>query len=611
MTEPASLRERYTAIIDELLASILGGKVIVSKGYIQRILSERVLPGSSEVVEGCLQEQITATQAQIASETSEVKQAKLGHKVRSLEMIGKVLVEWQQERQASETVNRLVSNLMQTAPDDRLGVLFQAIDRNQPQPLNAEQLQQVIKDLQRQQPDSVANPEQLNAVATGLKKGLAVLINLEPHLLSWLYSSGQQTGFVEASSQGPWMTWADRSNSPVISLLLNAIARQEPIPDAFAVNPHTETWVELTIVLQGIQIGLVRWFDQQPYDLSWGKRMSFSTLLTFASLWCDLANKVNNYPTLSQACFQITLQILRAATQRSDFPLYGGIFATLNGESFHKTLTYFDQPLKQVTGTQEKGRIITVLGYSQGVLGNTQRAIELYTEALGIAHAAADRPCEIANLNHLSRIYLQQQDYEKSIGYSQRALVLARQNGDRQGEANALTNYGFGEVLAAQSRDEMEPEVYEQNIGYLERGMSLAKSLADLQSLALCAHSLGRAYLAMQQWPKAVEYLTQGIKTAQSIGDLYLQGMNMAYLAEAYYGAQDPAAMVYVALGMYQLHQIEAREWRQSAGLLRILCGGQELVVALGAVRKQLIPVIGVDGYDYLPEIMTEYNRSL
>jgi hypothetical protein len=117
--------------------------------------------------------------------------------------------------------------------------------------------------------------------------------------------------------------------------------------------------------------------------------------------------------------------------------------------------------------------------------------------------------------------------------------------------------------------------------------MALAKSLEDLQSLALCAHSLGRAYLAMQQWPKAVEYLTQGIKTAQSIGDLYLQGMNMAYLAEAYYGE------------------------RQSAGLLRILCGGQDLETALGAVRSQLIPVIGVDGYDYLPEIMAEYDRSL
>jgi tetratricopeptide (TPR) repeat protein len=318
---------------------------------------------------------------------------------------------------------------------------------------------------------------------------------------------------------------------------------------------------------------------------------------------------VNHYPALSQACFQITLQILRAATQRSDFPLYGGIFATLNGDSFHKTLTYFDRPLKQVSGTQEKGRILTVLGYSQGVLGHTKRAIELYEEALAIASAAADRTCEIANLNHLSRIYLQQQDYQKSIGYSQRALVLARQTGDRQGEANALTNYGFSEVLEAQSRDEMDAEVYEQHIGYLERGMALAKPLEDLQSLAMCYHSLGRAHLAMQQWPKAVEYLTQGIKTAQSIGDLYLQGMNLAYLAEAYYGQQDPQALFYAALSMYQLHQIEAREWRQSAGLLSILCGSQDLVAVLGKVRNHLLPVIGVDGYDYLPEIMAKYHQ--
>jgi tetratricopeptide (TPR) repeat protein len=611
MTEPATLRNLYTAVVDELLTSILGGKQIVSKGYIQRIISEQVLPGSSEVFEGCLQEQLTATQAQIVSETSEVKQAKLGHKVRAIEMIGTVLTEWQQERQANETVNRLVGALMTAAPSNRLGILFQAIDRNQPQPLNSEQLQQIVKDLKRQQPENLPDPEQIAAIATGLSKGLGVLVALEPHLVSWLYESNSGPGFATNAERGPWQTWADRSGSPSVSLLLAAIARQEPIPDYFSTNPTADTWVELAIVLQGIQVGLVRWFDQQPYDLSWGKRMSFSTLLSFAVLWCDLANKVNNYPELSQACFQITLQILRAATQRADFPLYGGIFATLNGDSFHNTLTYFDRPLKQVSGTQEKGRILTVLGYSQAVLGHPQRAIELYEEALTIASTAADRPCEIANLNHLSRIYLQQQDYEKSIGYSQRALVLARQTGDRQGEANALTNYGFGEVLAAKSRDEMDVEIYEQHISYLERGMALAIALADWQSVALCYYSLGNSHLALQQWPKAIDYLTQGIAAAQSIGDLYLQGMNVACLAEAYYGQQDAHALFYAALGMYQLHQIEAREWRRSAGLLRILCSGQELAVALSAVRSQLLPVIGVDGYDYLPEIMAEYGRSM
>jgi tetratricopeptide (TPR) repeat protein len=612
-----SLRDRYTATITNLVERILGGKQIISKEYIHRVLGEQIVPGTSEILEGCLQEQLQFVTNQLTA-ASEIKQAKLGHQIKSLQMIGTVLTQWQQERQASERVTTISRQLIAAEPATRLQMLFQAIDRNQTQPLQAEQLRQIVVTLRQQQDNTPLEPEQIGQLATGLENGLTTLAVLEEHLVSWIYDQGQQVGFGSAQDDSPWLLWAKYISNPATRKLFTTIGHQQSVAE-FATQQsasYADDWVQMAIILQGLQIGLVAWFDRQMYDLKWGERSSFNTLITFSLIWCELANGVGTSTSqraaLSQACWQITWQILRIAAQRPDFPLYGGIFATFSGDTLRDALAYFDQPLKQVAGTQEKGRVLTMLGYSQQVLGQMSRSIDLHKEALSIASAAGDKSCEVANFNHLSRIYLRQQDYKTAIDYSQRALILARQAGDRRGEANALINYGYSEVLAAQARAETAQEVYEQNISYLQQGLQLAEKLRDSQSLALCYYSLGIAYLTLQDPAEAIGYLAQGIEAAQTIHDLYLRGLGVTYLAEAYYQQQDYAAtMFYAGAGMFTLHQIGAKEWQQAASILHKL--EQELGVGemMLLPPERLIELLGSAGYDSLPGLLAIYRRSI
>ena len=61
---------------------------------------------------------------------------------------------------------------------------------------------------------------------------------------------------------------------------------------------------------------------------------------------------------------------------------------------------------------------------------------------------------------------------------------------------------------------------------------------------------------------------------------------------------------------MYQLYQIGATEWRQSASLAVVLRGQLGLAEfdrLLIKYRPNLLPAIGVDGYDYLPQLLTKY----
>ena len=96
---------------------------------------------------------------------------------------------------------------------------------------------------------------------------------------------------------------------------------------------------------------------------------------------------------------------------------------------------------------------------------------------------------------------------------------------------------------------------------------------------------------------------------------MYLQGRNLAYLAEAYYHLQNSEKTVYTGcLGMYLLEQIASNEWRQAAGLLTILqgqIGVEAFQNFLQQHRPKIIAVIGVDGYDYIPKLLEVYKQDM
>jgi tetratricopeptide (TPR) repeat protein len=170
-------------------------------------------------------------------------------------------------------------------------------------------------------------------------------------------------------------------------------------------------------------------------------------------------------------------------------------------------------------------------------------------------------------------------------------------------------------VFSAQALERLEPELYETAINYLQQGLQLSEQLGDRQSQALCFSSLGTAHLVLSQPQAALNYLQSGFQTAQTSGDLYLQGLNLVNLAEAYYSLQQLEQAIYTGcLGMYMLEQIASVEWRQAAGLLSILqgqIGRDSFQKILEQYRTQIINAIGVDGYDYIPQLLEQYQREI
>lgn len=616
----STLGDRYSELIEKIIQLTLKGQ-IRSKEQVYQLLVQEIEPDSGEVFEVKFRDRLMQTQTQANDKSDELKQAKAMRAMRALQTLEGEWKRWQSENQNRSAIATSVRQLNQAESSERILIFLTLSDPNHPNSLNSDQLKQLAITL-RQQP--ISNPEtqaELAQLSDGILRGLQSWNNLQPHLISWIYTP-EQIGFGD-SSRGvrPWELWAKQSigtlaKSLFITLDQNQAASQWAESQA---EITLSDWIEFAIVIQTLQRGLVGWAENQSYSAKAGTSLSVSIFLTFALVWSELANGFSrstflnslNRSRFSEASFRVSLQILRIFAQRDYFPLYGTIYTSFTGGYFREAMNYLSEPLKRVEGTQEQARILTLMASTQRVLGAFDLAKEMHTAAKEIAQEAGDRKCEIANLNHLSRISSQQKNYSEAISNSQRALILSRQAGDRMGEANALANLGYAEVFQAQLL-ESDPDAYELAIGYLEQGLTLSEKLNDYQSQALCAISLGSAYVALNDTEQALKYLDQGCFAAADAGDRYLHALGLSYLGEAFYQRQDTQKAIFASvLAMYKLEQMGSTDWRAAAGLLTILRGqlGERFETILQEQRSNLIGEIGVDGFDYLGELLQRYRQ--
>ncbi|WP_141705407.1 tetratricopeptide repeat protein, partial [Microcystis aeruginosa] len=69
--------------------------------------------------------------------------------------------------------------------------------------------------------------------------------------------------------------------------------------------------------------------------------------------------------------------------------------------------------------------------------------IEFYQQSLTIAKEIGDRQGEANSLGSLGIAYRSLGQYQKAIEFYQQSLTIAKEIGDRQGEANSLGSLGI------------------------------------------------------------------------------------------------------------------------------------------------------------------------
>ena len=167
----------------------------------------------------------------------------------------------------------------------------------------------------------------------------------------------------------------------------------------------------------------------------------------------------------------------------------------------------------------------TNLGELHRSLGEFARAIDLQEEAKAIARETGDRDGEASNLGNLGNCYYELGQITRAIDLYQQALAIARETGYRDGEAIHLGNLGncygdLGQITRA--------------IDLYQQALAITHETGDRYGEAINQCRLGICYSELGQTARAIDLLEQSLAIACRTGYRYAEALDLCALGEAY-----------------------------------------------------------------------------
>jgi tetratricopeptide (TPR) repeat protein len=130
-------------------------------------------------------------------------------------------------------------------------------------------------------------------------------------------------------------------------------------------------------------------------------------------------------------------------------------------------------------------------------LGEPQRALQYYTEALPIGREVGDRQGEAAALNNLGAVYDRLGEPQRALQYYTEALPIGREVGDRQGEAATLNNLGL-----VYHRGLGEPQ---RALQYFAEALPIQREVGDRRGEAVTRYNIAMIHRDEGRLGEAVE----------------------------------------------------------------------------------------------------------
>jgi len=157
-------------------------------------------------------------------------------------------------------------------------------------------------------------------------------------------------------------------------------------------------------------------------------------------------------------------------------------------------------------------------------MGQVQKAISCYEQALAIARQQKDRQGETAWLGNLGNCYADLGQTARAIECYEQPLAIAREIGDRRREGAALGNLGSRYAELGQTARAIE---------YYEQALAIAREIGDRRGEGSRLGNLGSRYAGLGQTARAIEYHEQALAIDREIGDRQGEGDDLDNLAEA------------------------------------------------------------------------------
>jgi tetratricopeptide (TPR) repeat protein len=186
---------------------------------------------------------------------------------------------------------------------------------------------------------------------------------------------------------------------------------------------------------------------------------------------------------------------------------------------------FLGEAVRAAIAQQRVGELLGTVGLAHADLGEVEKAIGYYEQALVIHCEIRDRRGEGNALGSLGLAYADLGELEKAIGHYEQQLVITREIGDRRGEGNALGNLGLAYARLGE---------VERAIGYYEQALVIDREIGDRRGEGNALGNLGSAYRRLGEVEKAIGYHEQALVIDREIEDRQGEGSDLGNLGVAY-----------------------------------------------------------------------------
>src|ERR1022692_3915177 len=143
-------------------------------------------------------------------------------------------------------------------------------------------------------------------------------------------------------------------------------------------------------------------------------------------------------------------------------------------------------------------------------LGEPQKALDYYNQALTLRRAAGDGVGEVSTLNNIGNVYSGLGEQQKALDYYSQALPLLRAVGDRARQAAMLTN--IGNVYADLGEKQ-------KALDHFNQALPLARAVGGHAIESRMLNNIGVVYADLGEKQKALDYYNQALPLKRAVGD--------------------------------------------------------------------------------------------
>jgi CHAT domain-containing protein len=168
---------------------------------------------------------------------------------------------------------------------------------------------------------------------------------------------------------------------------------------------------------------------------------------------------------------------------------------------------------------------LNTLGPLYRQIGQPQKALDAYNQALQIEQAGGNRSAQALTQSGIAKVYTDLGQEQKALDILNQTLITWRDLGNRRGEALALSEIGEAYSYLAQE---------DKALDYLNQALTIFRATGGRNGEANALDGIGKVYSDMSQGAKSLEYLNQALPIWREVGERRGEALTLWNMGRTY-----------------------------------------------------------------------------